>query len=140
MARISTGLLTSAGLERRLTLRGRLTKPIAACCIARLLVLATEDHRQPIIAYIDSGGGLASETLGIISTMNGIRCPVITFCNGQAAGPALVIAAHGLKGFRVAVQGARFSFKLLAETSRGRKAGDIESTLRLLAEIGRAHV
>src|SRR5215467_3539417 len=111
MLRPSTGLLAAAGQERRVPLRGRITKQIANCCIARLLVLATENRQQPIITYIDSPGGSTSEVLGVISTINGIRCPVVTFCNGQAVGPAVLIAAHGLKGFRVGIPTARFSFK-----------------------------
>ena len=115
-------------------LRGRITRQIASCCIARLLVLATESQQQPIITYIDSLGGSAAEALGVISTMNGIRCPVATFCNGQAAGPAVIIAAHGLKGFRAATPGARFSFKGL-ETGKGAEKAELGSIRRLLADI-----
>jgi len=135
MSRPSTGLLTAAGQERRVPLRGRITKPIASCCIARLLILATEDPQHPIITYIDSPGGSLSEALGVISTINGVRCPVVTFCNGQAIGPAAVIAAHGLKGFRVAVPGARFSFKGINLAARGQDSIEFDSSLALLAEI-----
>ena len=134
MLRPSTGLLAAAGQERRVPLRGRITRQIANCCIARLLVLATESPQQPIITYIDSLGGTASEALGIISTMNGIRCPVVTFCNGQVVGPAAIIAAHGLKGFRAGTPGARFSFKGF-ETVKGKGAADLDSILQLFADI-----
>jgi len=100
-------------------LRGRITKLVASCCIARLVVLAAEDHKQPIVIYIDSAGGSAAEAMGIISTMNGIRCPVLTFCRGQAVGPAAIIVAHGLRAYRTAVAGAGFSLKLAAFSDQG---------------------
>jgi ATP-dependent Clp endopeptidase proteolytic subunit ClpP len=115
-------------------LRGRITRQIANCCIARLLVLATEDQHQPIVTYIDSLGGSASEALGVISTMNGIRCPVVTFCNGQAVGPAVIIAAHGFKGFRVGTPSARFSFKGF-DAGKGSDGAELDSLLSLFAEI-----
>src|SRR6516164_2719248 len=100
MTRRSTGFLASRFLERRVPLRGRITNQLASCCIARLLVLATEHRQKPIVTYIDSPGGSISESLNVISTMNGIQTPVVTFCRGAVGGSAAVIAAHGLKGFR----------------------------------------
>lgn len=95
-------------------------------------MLAAEDQQEPIIMYIDSPGGSTSEAMGILSTMNGVRCPVLTFCRGQAAGPAAVIAAHGLAGYRVATPGARFSLRLSA--SGGGPSDGLESLLPLLSE------
>ena len=135
MLRPSTGLLAAAGQERRVPLRGRITREIASCCIARLLVLATENRQQPIITYIDSLGGAAAEALGVISTMNGIRCPVVTFCNGQAVGPAVLIAAHGLKGFRVGTPNARFSFKGFESAGNANDSAALDSLLPLFADI-----
>ncbi|MGH7968389.1 MAG: ATP-dependent Clp protease proteolytic subunit [Limisphaerales bacterium] len=130
--RPSTGRLTSPAQERRVVLRGRLTRLIASCCIARLVVLAAEDQQEPIIMYIDSPGGSASEAMGILSTMNGVRCPVLTFCRGQVAGPAAVIAAHGLAGYRVAAASARFSLRL---SSFGSAAdAELDSLLSLLTD------
>jgi ATP-dependent protease ClpP protease subunit len=86
-----------------------------------LLVLATEDRQRPIVTYIESPGGSVQESLNVISTMNGIHSPVVTFCRGLIGGGAAVICAHGLKGFRAADPGARFSFH--------------ESYLRLLVQV-----
>jgi ATP-dependent Clp protease protease subunit len=135
MTRPSTGLLVAAGQERRVPLRGRISKPIASCCIARLLVLATENPKLPIVTYIDSMGGSVSEALTVLSTMNGIHCPVVTFCYGQAIGPAAVIAAHGLKGFRIGVPTSRFSFKGITIPSKGSDSLEFESALALLADV-----
>lgn len=115
-------------------LRGRITRQLASCCIARLLVLATEDRQKAIVTYIDSPGGSAEQSLGIISTMNGIHSPVVTFCRGPIGGAAVVIAAHGLKGFRTADPGAHFSLRLPRESSRDGHRSTHESYLKLLAQ------
>ena len=130
--RPSTGRLISPTQERRVVLRGKITKVIASCCIARLVVLAAEDQEQPIIVHIDSPGGSASEAIGILSTMNGIRCPVLTFCRGQASGPAAVIAAHGQSGQRSAVLSTRFSLRLSCFSDHNQS--NFESLLGLLVE------
>jgi ATP-dependent Clp protease protease subunit len=135
MAGRSTGFLASRFLERRVPLRGKITKQLASCCIARLLVLATEDRQKPLITYIDSPGGSAAESLGIISTMNGIRSPVVTFSRGQIGGAAAVIAAHGLKGFRTADPGAHFSLRLQARSAGDGRLDTPESYLKLLSQI-----
>jgi ATP-dependent Clp endopeptidase proteolytic subunit ClpP len=134
MAGRSTGFLASKLLERRVPLRGRITRQLASCCIARLLVLATEDRHKAIVTYIDSPGGSAEQSLGIISTMNGIHSQVVTFCRGPIGGAAAVIAAHGLKGFRTADPAAHFSLRLLSEASRDGQRAKQESFLKLLAQ------
>jgi len=113
-------------------LRGRITNQLASCCIARLLVLATEDSHKAIVTYIESTGGSVAESLNVISTMNGIRSPVATFCRGLIGGPAVVIAAHGRKGFRTATPGAHFSLRL---SNEGSEADPHESYLKLLIQI-----
>lgn len=135
MARSSTGLLVGANHERGVPLRGRITKPIAACCIARLLVLATEQPGRPVIIYIDSPGGPAKDSLSILSTMNGIRCPIATFCLGDASGTAAVIAARGTPGFRTAHPNARFSFRRPAPAKSAHDASRDQKLLPLLAEM-----
>ena len=134
-ARPSTGRLISPAQERRVLLRGRITRVVANCCIARLIVLATEDVRRPIVIYIDSPGGSAAAAMNIISTMNGIRCPVVTFARGDVLGAAAIIASHGLRGYRVAAPGCRFGLKVsLSKEARQESIAD-EPLLPLLAEI-----
>jgi len=132
--RRSTGLLASKFLERRVPLRGRITNQLASCCIARILVLATEQRQLPIVTYIESQGGSVQESLNVISTMNGVRSPVVTFCRGTVGGVAAVIAAHGLKGFRAADPGAHFSLWLQADIAPNGRATH-ESYLKLLAQV-----
>jgi ATP-dependent protease ClpP protease subunit len=135
MSRRSTGFLASRYLERRVPLRGLITNQLASCCIARLLVLATEDAHKPIITYIESLGGSVPEALGVISTMNGIRSPVATFSRGPVGGVAVVIAAHGLKGFRTAEAAAHFSLSLKSELTKNGRDSSHESYIKLLVQI-----
>lgn len=107
-ARPSTGRLTLPD-GRWVIVRGKFTRLMAHSSIARLLVLAAEDVREPIVVDIDSPGGSGLEALAMISTMKGLRPPLLTFCRGQAIGPAAVVVAQGLRGFRTAVAQARFS-------------------------------
>ena len=130
MGRRSTGKLVTTG--RSIPIRGPITKMVSSSCIARLLVMAAEDQQSPMLAYINSPGGLASEALRIISTMDGIRSSVATFCHGRLGGAATVIAAHGLRGFRVANPAAMFSFQFDPEP---RRHESLESYFRLLTEI-----
>ena len=76
-----------------------------------------------------------SETLNILSTINGIHCPVVTFCYSQAIGPAVVIAAHGLKGFRVAAPNSRFSFKGIIPVTKRQDSVELDSALDMMAEV-----
>jgi ATP-dependent Clp endopeptidase proteolytic subunit ClpP len=134
MSRRSTGFLASRSLERRVPLRGHLDNQLASCCIARLLVLATEDTQKAIVTYVESSSGLVPEALNVISTMNGIRSPVATFSRGLISGPAVVIAAHGKKGFRAAEPNAEFSLKL-DKSGKNDDPESHESYLKLLVQI-----
>ncbi len=130
MARRSTGLLVTG--ERRVPVRGPITKLVSTSCIARLLVLVAEDEHAPILAYIDSPGGLASEALRILSSLNGITTPVATFCRGLQGGAATALAAHGFRGMRACSPNARFSFRFDPENPRHK---DAEECRNSLAEI-----
>ncbi len=132
--RPSTGALTGSDRQRLVPLRGRITRYMASCCIARLLVLAAENRRQPIVIHIDSPGGLANETFQIISTIEGIKSPVGTFCHGEVGGTAVMIAAHGIRGFRVAMADTVFSFKHFDRDTRQQGLVKPDHFEKLLAE------
>lgn len=133
MAGRSTGLLTFADRERRVSLRGRITRAIGACSIARLLVLATEHNELPIVIYIDSPGGPVADSLPILSTMHGIKCPIATFCLRDIRNSAVVIAACGCPGYRTAAPNAKFSFTPITGPGLDIKAD--QKFVRILAEI-----
>lgn len=120
--------------ERSVPLRGRLNKEAATCCIARFLVLVAENSKLPVITYVASSGGQPGEALTVISTMNGIGTPITTFCPGNVTGPAIAIAAHGLKGFRAAAPAAHFSFGEFEFNGATRDADGNDSLLAIFAE------
>ena len=74
----------------------------ASLVIAQLLFLESEDPDKEISLYINSPGGSVTDGLGIIDTMNYIKCPVTTICIGMAASMGAVLLASGEKGKRFA--------------------------------------
>lgn len=74
----------------------------ASLVIAQLLFLESEDPDKEIFLYINSPGGSVSDGLGIIDTMNYIKCPVTTICVGMAASMGALLLTSGTKGKRYA--------------------------------------
>ena len=74
----------------------------ASLVIAQLLFLESEDPDKEIFLYINSPGGSITDGMGIVDTMNYIKCPVTTICIGLAASMGSVLLACGAKGKRYA--------------------------------------
>ena len=74
----------------------------ASLVIAQLLFLESEDPEKEISLYINSPGGSITDGMGIVDTMNYIKCPVTTICVGLAASFGAVLLANGEKGKRFA--------------------------------------
>lgn len=74
----------------------------AGLVIAQLLFLESEDPDKEIFLYINSPGGSITDGMGIVDTMNYIKCPVSTICVGLAASFGAVLLANGEKGKRFA--------------------------------------
>ena len=74
----------------------------ASLVIAQLLFLESEDPDREINLYINSPGGSITDGMGIVDTMNYIKCPVSTICVGLAASFGAVLLANGEKGKRFA--------------------------------------
>ena len=74
----------------------------AGLVIAQLLFLESEDPEKEIYLYINSPGGSITDGMGIVDTMNYIKCPVSTICVGMAASMGAVLLASGEKGKRFA--------------------------------------
>ena len=74
----------------------------ASLVIAQLLFLESEDPDREISLYINSPGGSITDGMGIVDTMNYIKCPVSTICVGLAASFGAVLLANGEKGKRYA--------------------------------------
>ena len=78
----------------------------ASLVIAQLLFLESEDPDKEISLYINSPGGSVTDGLGIIDTMNYIKCPVTTICIGMAASMGALLLTSGTKGRRFATPNA----------------------------------
>jgi ATP-dependent Clp protease, protease subunit len=75
--------------------------------------------------YVNSPGGEVTGGLAIYDTMQVLRCPVATFCVGQAASMASFLLAAGSKGKRSALPHARVMIHQPLAGFQG-KATDIE--------------
>jgi len=80
---------------------------VASVVIAQLLFLEAEDPDKDVMMYVNSPGGEVTAGLAIYDTMQALRCPVATFCVGQAASMASLLLAAGAKGKRSALPHAR---------------------------------
>lgn len=75
--------------------------------IAQMLFLSNEDSNSDIHFYINSPGGSITAGLAIYDTMRFLRCPVATYCVGQAASMGAVLFAGGEKGKRFILPNSR---------------------------------
>lgn len=80
---------------------------LASVVIAQLLFLESEDPDKDVMMYVNSPGGEVTAGLAIYDTMQCLRCPVATFCMGQAASMASLLLASGAPGKRRALPHAR---------------------------------
>ena len=90
-------------LKDRIIFLGEDVNPTSASLvIAQLLFLESEDPDKEIFLYINSPGGSITDGMGIVDTMNYVKCPVTTICVGLAASFGAVLLANGEKGKRFA--------------------------------------
>ena len=112
---------------RVVPLRGLITEQSVYYFMSRLLYLAAESPKEPILMEITSPGGLIPQSLELIRIMDKLPCAVNTFCRGTVGGMATIMAAHGARGFRTALTNCRFSLALGngdATTAPGPDSGD----------------
>ena len=84
-----------------------ITDEVSNLAIAQMLFLQGEDADKDINVYINSPGGSVTAGLAIYDTMQFLKCPVTTYCVGQAASMGAVLLAAGAKGKRYALPNAR---------------------------------
>lgn len=89
--------------DRIIFLGGPITDQAANAIIAQLLFLESQDPKQDIKLYINSGGGSVSAALAIYDTMQYVKPDVSTICVGMAASAAAVLLTAGAKGKRFAL-------------------------------------
>lgn len=86
--------------------------------VAQLLYLSSVENRD-INIYINSPGGSVIDGLGIIDTMNFIKCDVSTTCIGMAASMGAVLLSNGTKGKRFVLPHSRVMIHQVSSGAHG---------------------
>jgi ATP-dependent Clp protease, protease subunit len=111
--------------ERIIFLGTEINDDVSNLIIAQLLFLQSEDAEKDISIYINSPGGMVTSGMAIYDTMQFLKCPITTYCVGQAASMGAVLLAAGTKGKRFALPNARIMIHQPLGGSHG-QATDIE--------------
>jgi ATP-dependent Clp protease protease subunit len=111
--------------ERIIFLGTEINDDVSNLVIAQLLFLQSEDAEKDISIYINSPGGVVTAGMAIYDTMQFVKCPITTYCMGQAASMGAVLLAAGTKGKRFALPNSRIMIHQPLGGSQG-QATDIE--------------
>ncbi len=120
--------------DRIVFVGGEIDDDMANAVVAQLLFLQAQDPRKAVAMYINSPGGSVTAGLAILDTMRMVKCPVATYCVGQAASMGAVLLAAGERGRRYALPHARIMVHQPWGGAQGR-ASDIEITAREILRL-----
>ena len=120
--------------DRIVFVGGEIDDDMANAIVAQLLFLQAQDPKREVSMYINSPGGCVTAGLAILDTMKMVKCPVATYCVGQAASMGAVLLAAGEKGRRYALPHARIMVHQPWGGAQG-KASDIEITAREILRL-----
>ena len=120
--------------DRIVFVGGEVEDGMANAIVAQLLFLQAADPQKEISMYINSPGGSVTAGLAILDTMKMIKCPVATYCIGQAASMGAILLAAGEKGHRHALPHSRIMIHQPWGGAQG-KASDIEITAREILRL-----
>ena len=111
--------------ERIIFLGTEINDTVSNLVIAQLLFLQSEDADKDISIYINSPGGVVTAGMAIYDTMQFLKCPITTYCVGQAASMGAVLLAAGTHGKRFALPNSRIMIHQPLGGAQG-QATDIE--------------
>ena len=120
--------------DRIVFVSGEVEDEMANAIVAQLLFLQAEDPKKDISMYINSPGGSVTAGLAILDTMKMIKCPVATYCVGQAASMGAILLCAGEKGKRHALPNSRIMIHQPWGGAQG-KASDIEITAKEILRL-----
>ena len=120
--------------DRIVFVGGEIDDDSANAVVAQLLFLQAQDPEKEVAMYINSPGGSVTAGLAILDTMKMVKCPVATYCVGQAASMGAILLASGTKGRRFALPHARIMVHQPWGGAQG-KASDIEITAREILRL-----
>ena len=121
-------------LDRIVFISGEVNDEMANAICAQLLFLQSQDAKKEISVYVNSPGGSVTAGLAIYDTMQFVKCPVATYCIGQAASIGAVLLTAGTKGRRFSLPNARIMIHQPWGGAEG-KASDIEITAREILRL-----
>ncbi len=93
--------------ERIIFLTGPIDDTTSSLICAQLLFLEAENPEKDVFLYINSPGGIVTDGLAIMDTMNYVRCDVATLCVGQACSAGSLLLTTGAPGKRYCLPNAR---------------------------------
>ena len=120
--------------DRIVFVGGEIDDDMANAIVAQLLFLQAQDAEKEVSMYINSPGGSVTAGLAILDTMKMVKCPVATYCVGQAASMGAILLPSGEKGRRYALPHARIMVHQPWGGAQG-KASDIEITAREILRL-----
>lgn len=121
-------------LDRIVFISGEVNDEMANAVCAQLLFLQSQDPKKEISVYVNSPGGSVTAGLAIYDTMQFVKCPVATYCLGQAASMGAILLTAGAKGRRFALPNARIMIHQPWGGAEG-KASDIEITAKEILRL-----
>ena len=121
-------------LDRIVFISGEVNDEMANAVCAQLLFLQSQDPKKEISVYVNSPGGSVTAGLAIYDTMQFVKCPIATYCLGQAASMGAVLLTAGTKGRRFSLPNARIMIHQPWGGAEG-KASDIEITAREILRL-----
>ena len=120
--------------DRIVFVGGEIGDAMANAIVAQLLFLQAQDAKAEISMYINSPGGSVTAGLAIYDTMQFLKCPIATYCVGQAASMGTILLAGGEKGKRFALPNTRIMIHQPWGGAQG-KASDIEITAKEILRL-----
>jgi len=93
--------------ERIIFIGQQVDDQLANVVVAQLLFLQYENKNRDIQVFINSPGGSVTAGLAIYDTMQFVKCPVATYCIGQAASMGSILLCAGTEGKRFALPNSR---------------------------------
>ena len=121
-------------LDRIVFISGEVNDEMANAICAQLLFLQSQDAKKEISVYVNSPGGSVTAGLAIYDTMQFVKCPIATYCIGQAASMGAVLLTAGAKGRRFALPNSRIMIHQPWGGAEG-KASDIEITAKEILRL-----
>ena len=121
-------------LDRIVFISSEVNDDMANAVCAQLLFLQSQDPKKEISVYVNSPGGSVTAGLAIYDTMQFVKCPVATYCIGQAASMGAVLLTAGTKGRRFSLPNSRIMIHQPWGGAEG-KASDIEITAREILRL-----